>query len=180
MTATPSIPVISKDIFRASARTEGSTPTPPHGSCRRQPVKGNGQRAYQLLSIINPVLHADDPNGVERYKVEPYVIAGDVYSRAPHVGRGGWTWYTGSAGWFYRVIVESILGIERVGDRLEFNPCVPPEWSHFEMTYRLRSTTYLIKVENPAGVESGVAAVWLDNARQPGNGLRLTERWQEP
>jgi cellobiose phosphorylase len=136
--------------------------------------QGHGQRAYQLLRFINPVLHANDPDGVERYKVEPYVIAGDVYSRAPHVGRGGWTWYTGSAGWFYRVILESILGIERVGDRLDFNPCVPPDWSHFEITYRLRSTTYLIKVENPAGVESGVAAVWLDNARQPGNGLRLT------
>jgi cellobiose phosphorylase len=138
-------------------------------------LQGEGQRAYQLLRILNPVLHAADQEGLDRYKVEPYVIAGDVYSHTPHAGRGGWTWYSGSAGWFYRVIVESILGLARRGDRLEFNPRVPPEWSHYEIRYRFRSTTYSIKIENPAGVESGVASVWLDNARQPGNGLRLVD-----
>jgi cellobiose phosphorylase len=139
---------------------------------------GQGERAHKLMQILNPVLHAQDPSGVECYKVEPYVVAGDVYSHAPHMGRGGWTWYTGSAGWFYRVIVESILGLERVGDRLQFRPCVPRDWSHFEITYRNRSTTYSIKIENPGHAESGVAAVWLDNARQPGNGLRLTDDGQ--
>jgi cellobiose phosphorylase len=94
------------------------------------------------------------------------------------MGRGGWTWYTGSAGWFYRVIVESILGMERVGDRLQFSPCVPLDWSHFEITFRNRSTTYSIKIENPGRAESGVSAVWLDNARQPGNSLRLSEDGQ--
>jgi cellobiose phosphorylase len=137
-----------------------------------------GERAHKLMQILNPVLHAQDPSGVECYKVEPYVVAGDVYSHAPHVGRGGWTWYTGSAGWFYRVILESILGLERVGDRLQFRPCVPRDWSHFEITYRNRSTTYSIRIENPGHAESGVAAVWLDNARQPGNGLRLTDDGQ--
>ena len=77
--------------------------------------QGHGQRAYQLLTMINPILHAADSNEVDRYKVEPYVVAGDVYSHSPHVGRGGWTWYTGSAGWFYRVFVESILGMELRG-----------------------------------------------------------------
>ena len=125
--------------------------------------------------MINPILHAADSNEVDRYKVEPYVIAGDVYSHSPHVGRGGWTWYTGSAGWFYRVIVESILGMERTGNRLEFNPCVPPDWSHVDITYRFASAIYSIKIENPGGAESGVDAVWLDNARQPGTGILLTD-----
>ena len=78
-------------------------------------------------------------------------FAGDVYSRPPHVGRGGWTWYTGSACWFYQAVLESILGFHRLGDRLVFQPCIPPEWSHFEITYRFRSATYAITVENPTG-----------------------------
>src|SRR5260370_20172963 len=122
---------------------------------------GQGQLAFQLLQMINPILHAQDPAGVERYQVEPYVLAGDVYSRPPHVGRGGWTWYTGSAGWFYRVILESILGVHQFADRLEFKPSIPPEWSHFEITHRFQTATYIIKVENPHGAASGVAAVWL-------------------
>ena len=89
--------------------------------------------------------------GVERYKVEPYVVAGDVYSRPPHVGRGGWTWYTGSASWLYRTILEAILGFHRQGDRLTIDPCIPPDWPGFEITYRFRSATYRIAVENPRG-----------------------------
>ena len=119
-----------------------------------------------FCKILNPIRHAEDPEGVERYKVEPYVVAGDVYSRPPHVGRGGWTWYTGSAGWFYQAILESILGLHAPGDRLDFQPCIPPEWSHFEITYRFRSATYVIAVENPQGAESGIATVWLDDTLQ--------------
>ena len=89
-------------------------------------------------------------------------MAGDVYSQPPHVGRGGWTWYTGSAGWLYRVGLESILGLHRAGDCLKLDPCIPPEWKGFTIRYRFRSATYHIAVENPEGRERGVAATSLD------------------
>ena len=136
---------------------------------------GQGRLAFQLLQILCPILHAEEPADVERYRVEPYVVAGDVYSEAPHVGRGGWTWYSGSAGWFYQAILESVLGFQHRGDRLLFQPCIPPEWAHFEIKYRFRSATYTIRVENPTGAESGVATVWLDNALQPGNSIPLAD-----
>jgi cellobiose phosphorylase len=134
---------------------------------------GFGRRAMELTQMINPILHTQNRQGLERYQVEPYVLAGDVYSIEPHIGRGGWTWYTGSAGWFYRVILESILGVRRVGDRLEFNPCVPPEWSHYEVTLRFGTATYRIRVENPNGTESGVVMIWLDNQMQPARSVAL-------
>jgi cyclic beta-1,2-glucan synthetase len=112
---------------------------------------------------------------VELYKVEPYVIAGDVYSRAPHVGRGGWTWYTGSAGWLYRVVLEAILGLQFRGDRLTFDPCIPGDWKQLKITYRYRSANYQIQVENPMGVEFGVAAVHVDGRRQPDASVRLLD-----
>jgi cyclic beta-1,2-glucan synthetase len=121
-----------------------------------------GRLASELLTILNPIRHAEDPRGVETYKVEPYVVAGDVYSRPPHVGRGGWTWYTGSASWLYRTILEAILGLHRHGDRLTIDPCIPPDWPGYEITYRFRSSTYRIAVENPKGLESGAATVQLD------------------
>jgi cyclic beta-1,2-glucan synthetase len=124
---------------------------------------GRGRRAFELVEMLNPIHHAQDSEGVERYKVEPYVVAGDVYSCTPHAGRGGWTWYTGSAAWIYRVILESILGIHRLGDRLQMSPCIPPAWTGYEVNYRYRSAVYRIAVENPSGAESGAAAVWLDN-----------------
>ena len=136
---------------------------------------GQGRLAFQLFQIICPIMHADEPADVERYQVEPYVVAGDVYSHAPHVGRGGWTWYTGSASWFYQAILESILGFQHRGHRLVFQPCIPPEWPRFEITYRFRSATYTITVENPSGAESGVAAVWLDGALQTGNSIPLAD-----
>jgi cyclic beta-1,2-glucan synthetase len=124
---------------------------------------GCGRRAFEYLQILNPIHHARDPDGVERYKVEPYVVAGDVYSCLPHTGRGGWTWYTGAAAWIYRAILESVLGIHRLGDRVEVNPCIPPGWTQYEVTYHFRSAVYRIHVENPTGTESRVRAVWLDN-----------------
>jgi cellobiose phosphorylase len=98
-----------------------------------------------------------------------------VYSGSQIAGRGGWTWYTGSAGWYYQTILESILGFHHRGDRLFFQPCVSPEWSDFEITYRFRSTTYAITVENPTGAESGVAALWLDDQIQVGNSIPLAD-----
>src|SRR5581483_10894197 len=102
------------------------------------------------------------PAAMERYRVEPYVLAGDVYSQAPHAGRGGWSWYTGSAGWLYRVALETILGFQLREAKLTLNPCIPHHWPGFEMTYRYRSTTFQIRVENPTGVERGVKQLALD------------------
>jgi cyclic beta-1,2-glucan synthetase len=127
---------------------------------------GRGKLAAELLAILNPIRHAEDPKGVETYKVEPYVMAGDVYSRPPHVGRGGWTWYTGSASWLYRTIVESILGLRRRGDRLSVAPCIPPDWPGYEISYRYRSATYRIAVDNPRGLETGSTTVQVDGQPQ--------------
>ena len=104
---------------------------------------------------------------MHRYKVEPYVVAADIYSVAPHVGRGGWTWYTGSAGWMYRAGLESILGLVVKGDALQVDPCIPDAWPGFEMTFRYRSAVYEISVSNLAGVSRGVAAATLDGVQQP-------------
>ena len=121
---------------------------------------GLGGRAHDLFRLLNPIGHAEIRDGVARYKVEPYVVAGDIYSRPPHVGRGGWTWYTGSAGWLYRVGLESILGFRKAGNVLSMEPCIPPDWPGYEITYRYGSTTYRIVVENPGHRERGVAEIW--------------------
>ena len=89
---------------------------------------GNGQRAFELFQLLNPIEHSRDPVAVQRYKLEPYVLAGDVFSQPPLAGRGGWSWYTGSAAWLYRVGLEFILGLKRSGDTLTLDPCIPPEW----------------------------------------------------
>ena len=107
---------------------------------------------------------------MHRYKVEPYVVAADVYAKPPHVGRGGWTWYTGSAGWMQRAGIESILGLRLRGRvSLHLDPCIPKAWPNFEMTVRYRSARYEILVDNPAGVERGVISAHLD-------GNEITER----
>src|ERR1019366_6137501 len=105
-----------------------------------------------LFKLINPILHAQEPKDVARYKAEPYVIAGDVYSVPPHAGRGGWTWYTGSAGWTYRVALERILGCRVQGKNLLIDPCIPKAWRMYEISVRYRSARYEIVVENPLGV----------------------------
>ena len=107
---------------------------------------GDADKAWELLRMINPVNHAADAGAVATYKVEPYVVAADVYAVAPHIGRGGWTWYTGSAGWMYRLIVESLLGLHRTGHLLRIAPCLPAEWSGYRMQYRYGETTYRIDV----------------------------------
>ena len=107
---------------------------------------GDNARTWELLQMINPLNHARTPEEVEVYKVEPYVVTADVYAQAPHAGRGGWSWYTGSSGWMYRLIVESFLGLKLEIDRLTLNPCVPEEWPGFAVEYRYRTTTYKISV----------------------------------
>jgi cyclic beta-1,2-glucan synthetase len=129
---------------------------------------GDGDRALELLRMLNPITHASSRVGVQRYKVEPYVIAGDVYSEAPHVGRGGWTWYTGSAGWLYRVAVETILGFQLRGMSLRIDPCISRRWLGFEITFRYHSAIYDIRVENPSSVSRGVALTRIDGVVHAG------------
>ena len=112
---------------------------------------GQGDEAAALFDLLNPIQHARTPAAVERYKVEPYVVAADVYALAPHVGRGGWTWYTGSAAWMYRAGIEGILGLRRQGDMLVVEPCIPTTWPGFEASVRLGSSRFEIVVENDGG-----------------------------
>lgn len=107
---------------------------------------GDNQRLWDLLSIINPVNHARSPEEVDIYKVEPYVVASDVYAVFPHIGRGGWTWFTGSSAWLYRLILESLLGISINIDKMTFNPCIPADWREFKIRYLFQDTTYQITV----------------------------------
>jgi cyclic beta-1,2-glucan synthetase len=125
-------------------------------------LMGDGDRAGELFSLLNPINHASTRAGIHRYKVEPYVACADVYSAAPHIGRGGWTWYTGSAGWMYRTGVEGILGIHLRGATLSINPCIPRAWNGFEITYKHGSSRYRIAVENPHGVSRGIVQASLD------------------
>lgn len=123
---------------------------------------GNGDEAAELFHMLNPINHTRTPADVARYRTEPYVLDGDVYARPPHAGRGGWSWYTGSAGWLYRAGLESILGVRGRGDHLSLDPCVPSNWSAFSVTWRRGKTVYEISVTNPDRVWRGVARVELD------------------
>ena len=109
-------------------------------------LNGEQDRAFQLYQMINPLTHAATPEGVHAYKVEPYVVAADVYTATGHLGRGGWTWYTGSASWMYRIGLETILGFTRQGDTLTIEPCVPQAWREFSLEYRHGSAVYAIRV----------------------------------
>ncbi len=126
---------------------------------------GDRRRAWELFSLINPINHARNAVEVERYKAEPYVVAADVYAIAPHTGRGGWTWYTGSAGWLYRLITESLLGIHREGARLRFAPCLPADWPGYTLDYRFGATRYQVSVRQSDGVSAAVR-VHLDGRVQ--------------
>jgi cyclic beta-1,2-glucan synthetase len=123
---------------------------------------GDGDRAGELFSLINPINHASTRAGIYRYKVEPYVVCADVYSATSHIGRGGWTWYTGSAAWMYRTGIEAILGAHIRGDVLSIDPCIPRAWSGFELSYRRGSSRYRVMVENPHSVSRGILKASLD------------------
>ncbi len=128
---------------------------------------GDGDRAGAMFDLLNPIRHSDSADAVARYKVEPYAACADVYSVAPHVGRGGWSWYTGSAAWLYRAGLEAVLGFQLRGDRLLIDPCIPKSWPDFQITYQRRGrqhavTRYVITVENPDHVCHGVTRVELD------------------
>jgi cyclic beta-1,2-glucan synthetase len=136
---------------------------------------GQGDRAGALFRMLNPIHHADTPEKAARYMVEPYAIAADIYSQAPHTGKGGWTGYTGSAGWMYRLGIQAILGITREGAALRMDPVIPRDWPGFRITYRIGRTPYLIRVENPEGVNRGVRQIVLDGISLPDNRIPLTD-----
>jgi cyclic beta-1,2-glucan synthetase len=123
---------------------------------------GNGDKAFDLFNLINPISHTRTNRECSIYKAEPYVIAADVYAEYPHVGRGGWTWYTGAAGWFYRAGLENILGFNKTGDVLNIKPCIPKTWPGFTINYKYMGTTYKIIVTNPKGLNKGVLSIKLD------------------
>jgi cyclic beta-1,2-glucan synthetase len=140
---------------------------------------GDGDRAWELFSLLNPVNHGRTAEDVARYGAEPYVVAADVYSVPPHTGRGGWTWYTGSAGWMYRVGIEAILGITRRAGALHIDPCIPRAWPGYEATVAASGATYRITVENPDGVNRGVRRVELDGADVTGTDIPILNDGRE-
>jgi cyclic beta-1,2-glucan synthetase len=123
---------------------------------------GEGDKCFDLFNLLNPIQHASRRASAYRYKVEPYAVAADVYSAPAHVGRGGWTWYTGAAGWLYRAGLESILGFRKRGSALAIDPCIPRVWTQFEIVYRFGASAYRITVENPDRVCRGVSSINLD------------------
>ena len=135
---------------------------------------GDPNRTSELLSMINPVNHARTPESVATYKTEPYVVAADVYALSPHMGRGGWTWYTGSAGWMYRLIVESLLGLTRHADTLHFAPCLPADWPRVDVNYCYRETVYRIAIVQTPGAVTGTV-VTVDGAGRPDRTVPLVD-----
>jgi cyclic beta-1,2-glucan synthetase len=135
---------------------------------------GDGAKAWELLRMINPVQHSASPAGSALYKVEPYVVAADVYAVSPHIGRGGWSWYTGSSGWMYRLIVESLLGLSLAGDKLTVAPHLPPEWDSFKMNYRYRGASYAITV-----AWGDTASFSVDGRELEGNVIPLADDGRE-
>lgn len=123
---------------------------------------GEGDKAYRLFSMINPINHSRTSIECATYKVEPYVVAADVYTNPQHLGRGGWTWYTGSSGWMYRVGLEDILGFRVEKDKLFIDPCIPKDWEGFSIRYKYKNTEYNIEVKNPHRVNRGVNSIIVD------------------
>jgi cellobiose phosphorylase len=139
---------------------------------------GDHARAWALFDMINPVNHGRSEAAIATYKVEPYVVAADVYAVAPHIGRGGWTWYTGSAGWLYRLVLESLLGLALDVDKLRFLPCLPEKWDAFKVHYRYRETTYHISVgRSPA--RAGKMQVSIDGNPQTEDYIPLIDDRQD-
>jgi len=131
---------------------------------------GNSERVWELLSMINPINHGRSAEEVSIYKAEPYVMAADVYGVEPHTGRGGWTWYTGSAGWMYQLILESFIGMKREGDALTFDPCVPQDWKSFNVNYTYMETRYTIRIEQTQDQDMNIT---IDGVQQPDRIIRL-------
>ncbi len=136
---------------------------------------GMGDTASEIFHMLNPINHTRTPIEYSRYKGEPYAIAADVYGEYPHIGRAGWTWYTGAAGWLYKVGIENIAGFKKKGDKLYIEPCIPHSWDKFEIIYRFGKTSYHIEVKNPDRVCSGVAYMAIDGKPHPEGFISLSE-----
>ena len=139
---------------------------------------GWNEEAWRVARLLNPLNHAPTPVRAAHYRVEPYVLAADVYTAEDHAGRGGWTWYTGSAGWMYRLLVESLLGLRRRGMRLAFAPCVPADWEHWSLDYRCGTATYRIAFYR-AGAGDAVARIELDGNPLEGDAIELQDDGRE-
>ena len=138
-------------------------------------LMGEGDKAWYLFEMINPINHSRTHIEYSKYKVEPYVMAADIYAVHPHTGRGGWTWYTGSAGWVYKVGLENILGFKKLGNTLKIDPCIPRKWDEFKINYKYMNTMYEITVKNPHSVNRGVAKTILDGRLLEDNIIPLTD-----
>ena len=137
-------------------------------------LMGDGDRAFALYQMINPLMHARDAAEVATYKVEPYVVAADVYTADGQLGRGGWTWYTGSASWLYRVGLETILGLSKEGDMLRITPRVPRAWPEYVIEYRHGRSTYAITVRRARGA-AGTQRVRVDGTERPDGTIALVD-----
>jgi len=140
---------------------------------------GDNERAWEFYTMLNPVNHGSTPEGIERYKVEPYVMCADIYGVAPHIGRGGWTWYTGAAGWMYRLTVETLLGLQLEGDYLRLDPCVPAAWDGYKIHYRFGNTVYHISVSCGGEPSEPATQVTVDGCHRPDARIPLIDDRQE-
>ncbi len=140
---------------------------------------GDGKQAGELFDMLNPIFHSDSEDKVAEYRVEPYVISADIYSKPPHLHRGGWTWYTGSAAWMYRFGLTALLGFKKTGDTLYIDPVIPPTWDGFEIKYIFWATTYQIKVSNPTHIAHNVQLVKLDGKILDQKAIPLIDNGQE-
>ncbi|MDX1996733.1 MAG: glucoamylase family protein [Thermoanaerobaculia bacterium] len=140
---------------------------------------GSGDEAVELFHLLNPINHTRTPDQLEVYRAEPYAVAGDVYDHPDHRGRAGWSWYTGSAGWLYRVALEGILGLVRRGDHFSLQPCIPSSWPRFSLVWRFGSSRYTIGVENPEGRCGGVASLALDGVAVDPRAIPLVDDGRE-
>ena len=138
-------------------------------------ILGEGDKVGELFGMLNPINRSATRAGAFAYKVEPYVVAADIYAESPHTRRGGWTWYTGAAGWLYQAGIESVLGLRIRDGKLTFKPCVPSTWRSYEMTLRYKTAIYEITVENPHSAGSGAASVELNGVPQVDHAVTLSD-----
>ena len=134
-------------------------------------ARQNRERAYELIRMINPLNHGTTAEEIKKYKIEPYVIAADVYDVENHKGRGGWTWYTGSAGWMYQLLLESFFGLKRNGNKLSFEPCFPADWPAFTITYQFGDTVYLLTFDQQETWNK--TTILVDDAMQEENAVLM-------
>jgi cellobiose phosphorylase len=136
---------------------------------------GKGDKAWEMFHLINPINHSRTNIEYSRYKAEPYVMAADVYAVYPNAGRGGWTWYTGAAGWMYRAGIEYLMGLRKHGDILYIKPCIHKKWQGFKVSYRNGNTVYEIEVHNLHEINTGVVQVTVDGRVCDDGGVHLAD-----